>query len=318
MRQYSRQLIKILTELSVELDIKITTKSAEWIIFLESKGVKHTIYGYDWGINTATAQLVTKDKAATYDVLMLNNVDAMEHILIFGHVLQDSYFGETSGCWEKIINYAVKHNYKIVCKPNKGTGGNDIFFTSNQFELEKAVHFILSKYRDVCLSPFYNISNEYRVIILDGKALLTYRKERPYVLGNGVSPLALLILDKYGERHGDLYGENLSMLGNIIPNKQRVTLGSKHNLGAGSKANPFLEPALLGALEAKAREAADAVGIKFASVDIAEVDGSFLIAEINSGIMVEYFSNQPAEGDYNFYETAKGVFRDALRYIFRG
>ena len=74
-----------------------------------------------------------------------------------------------SGSWGNIIDFAETYNHQLVCKPNDGTGGKDVFVVKNQLELEQAVHQLLEAYRSICLSPFYEIEQEYRVIVLAGQ-----------------------------------------------------------------------------------------------------------------------------------------------------
>jgi len=87
-------------------------------------------------------------------------------------------------------------------------------------------------------------------------------------------------------------------------------------LGAGAKANPFFDGSLAAVLEQKAVDSSKAIGITFASVDIAAVDGEFWVAEINSGVLIENFDCQPPCNGYDFYEKAKNVFREALITVF--
>lgn len=72
----------------------------------------------------------------------------------------------------------------------------------------------------------------------------------------------------------------------VVYSKQRV-LNWRHNLDAGARP-VLLEPG--GAREACvaiALRAAQAIGIRFASVDVVRVGGVFRILEINSGVMME-------------------------------
>ena len=316
MTQYTRVMPRILAELSEEFGIDMKLLADGWLVVLERAGIRHYIYGYDWGINSSSAQLIAKDKAVTHEILKAHGIASFEHILVFGHEMQKEYFSRLQGCWQEITEYAAKRHCRLVCKPNKGTGGQHVFFIANQFELEDATHFLLSRYTDVSFSPWYDIANEYRVIVLHGKALVSYVKECPFVTGDGRSTLARLIAEKYDDAGAGLYEENKTALCSIPLKDATVALGRKHNLGAGARANPFLEVSLAVELEQKAADSARAIGITFASVDIAEVGGEFLVAEINSGVMIEKFASQPPCNGYDFYEKAKSVYRAALTAIF--
>lgn len=99
----------------------------------------------------------------------------------------------------------------------------------------------------------------------------------------------------------------------IVYSKQR---GSdwRHNLDAGAK------PVLLGDGEIRAAcvklaiDAASAIGIAFASIDVVCVDGDWRVLEINSGVMMEALGKLHPELVQATYDAALDrVFGEALR-----
>lgn len=315
-----RTLVKVINELSSELGFDAQFLSEDWIICLKKDSKIHYIYGYEWGINSATAQLIAKDKAAMYDILAQNQVKAIEHKLFFNYNLQTKYIGQ-NGCWFDIMDYVNLHksenDYRVVCKPNRGTGGNDVFKISNQIELESAVQKMFSKYRDLCLCPFYNIDSEYRAIFLNGEILLLYRKERPFVTGNGKDNLSALIIGKYKDK-GINYLENLNNeLELVLQNGEKKIVSWKHNLGNGARAIIEDDGNRKEELLKLVKQTADTVDIKFASIDIAVVDREYYVMEVNSGIMIENFATQTADAQYNYYEITKNIYKKAIMYLFQ-
>ena len=314
-----RALIKIIDELSSEMEFDVQFISEDWIITITKANKAHYIYGYDWGINPASAQLLAKDKTAAFQILNSNNIKAIEHKLFFNHNLQSAYTGQ-NGCWEEILIYAEKHRlgneYNLICKPNKGTGGNDVIKITNRLELETAVHKMFAKYSDLCLCPFYNIDNEYRLFFLNDEILMVFLKERPFVIGNGKDALLNLVFSKYSN-NGVTFLDNLNGdLNSIIPDGIVKTISWKHNLGSGARAVIVEDSECINHLAHIAKRAAGVLGIKFASIDIALVQGDYYIMEINSGIMLENFSRQTNINGYNYYELAKNIYRKALDYLF--
>jgi len=312
--------IKLISELSIELGFDTQFLSEDWVICLMKNNKIHYIYGYEWGINSATAQLIAKDKTATYEIMSQNQIKAIEHKLFFNYNTQIKYTGQ-NGCWEDIMNYVQAHkrdnDYSIICKPNKGTGGNDVYKISSQIELESTVQKMFSKYRDLCLCPFYKIDNEYRVILLNGEILLLYLKDRPFVVGNGVENLSTLIINKYGEK-GISYLENLNndlML--IVPNNDKIFISWKHNLGKGAKAVIIDDVEIKNKISILVQQIASVLNIKFASIDIAVIEGEYYLMEVNSGIMIENFAIQIPDSRFNYYEIAKNIYRKALNYLFK-
>jgi len=69
MKQYTRVMVRILAELSEEFAIDMQVFSDDWLIVLERACIRHYIYGYNWGINSSSAQLIAKDKSITHEIL---------------------------------------------------------------------------------------------------------------------------------------------------------------------------------------------------------------------------------------------------------
>ena len=311
--------VKLIKELAKEMDFKAQFLSEDWITVLRKGNIIHYIYGYDWGLNPSSAQLIAKDKTAAYEILKIHNINAIEHKLFFNYNLQAKYTGQ-NGCWEEILKYAEQHKrgdiYSLICKPNRGTGGNDIYRIAKRLELESTVHKMFSKYNDLCLSPYYEISNEYRLIYLNKEILLYFQKNRPYVEGNGKDNLLKLLTEKFGNG-GLMYQEDLQeSLTDIIPLNEKRMVSWKHNLGSGARAQLIEDKQIKSDLKEIADKTAAALGIKFASIDIVLANGEYYIMEVNSGIMLENFASQKNEGLYNYYETAKVIYRKAIELLF--
>ncbi|WP_083514051.1 ATP-grasp domain-containing protein [Bradyrhizobium manausense] len=97
----------------------------------------------------------------------------------------------------------------------------------------------------------------------------------------------------------------------IVYSKQR---GSdwRHNLDAGAKPVLLADGAVRTACVKLAVDAARAIGIRFASIDVVRVDGAWKVLEINSGVMMEALSKLHPELVQATYDTALDrVFGDA-------
>ncbi|MFT4303817.1 MAG: ATP-grasp domain-containing protein [Candidatus Woesearchaeota archaeon] len=169
-----RAFVKILTELCNEQSISVTPLCFDWVFKLEKNGKCKNIFGYDLGINSSVAQKISLDKVATYELLKTNNIPAVSHELFLE---PDCDYLVDSGNWERLSNYLLNYK-KIVCKPNNGQGGKDVFLVSSIVELEKVVHQLFIKNRAIALSPYHDIIDEYRIVILDNEILLVFKKIR--------------------------------------------------------------------------------------------------------------------------------------------
>jgi len=89
----------------------------------------------------------------------------------------------------------------------------------------------------------------------------------------------------------------------VVYSKQR---GSdwRHNLDAGAKPVLLEEGEVRTACVKLAIEAANAIGIVFASIDVVRVDGAWRVLEINSGVMMEALSKLHPELVQAAYDAA--------------
>ena len=69
-----------------------------------------------------------------------------------------------------------------------------VFKVSSEPELELAVHRIFSSQLGLAISPYVNIEDEVRVVLLDQHPLVVYQKNRPSITGDGKHSLLELAL----------------------------------------------------------------------------------------------------------------------------
>ena len=306
-----RFLVDIVKEIAREEDIELTSFSYDWIIRLTKGSIHKHIMGYDFELNSSTAQVIAKDKSATSDLLIYNEVPCVEHKLFMAP--QNMMYVGVTGNWKEIIAYSKKHKYNVVCKTNVGTGGNDVIHTKNQYELENAVHELFTKHRAISLSPFYKIDNEYRIFLLNYEPLLIYSKKKPVITGDGKTTVFGLLGTSFEEddlvRIFKELDENSGIpLSQVLKKGRKIELSWKHNLGKGSKPVLIKSGDLRNKLSKLAVSAAKAINIQFASIDIVEIEHEYRVLEINSGIMMEAFSKFAENG----YLIAKGLYKKAI------
>jgi glutathione synthase/RimK-type ligase-like ATP-grasp enzyme len=301
---HERMLIRIIKELTAELHLDVVCLSHDWVIRILNKTAVRHIFGYDWELNTSTAQQIAKDKSACYELLQRANVPALLHRMFIKPDYQ--HYLNSTNIWDDIKDFAQSHDYNVVIKPNAGTGGEDVLRVKNWPELEAAARDLFTRHRTISLSPFIVIQDEYRVIILDDAVQLIYRKQRPVVIGNGRDTVATLM-----QEQGYVAKESIThdAAHDIVPRGKEIQLDWKHNLSKGAKA--LIEPQQKERdqkLSALALQAARAIQIRFASVDIVVCDGELRVLEINAGIMMENFARQ---GDVE-YNLAKAIYKNAI------
>lgn len=310
MKNSQRPFVAILKEICSENEIACESFSYDWIFRLSRNGKVAHIFGYQFGNNSATSQLICADKCATSDILLFNDVPAVRHTF-FMSPTDPNYIG-VSGNWDRILELLEKFG-KVVCKMNEGSGGEDVYLVSNQFELERAVHTIFSHSSNMAISPFYEIEKEFRAVILGDKVVLLYSKNIPFVEGDGTSTLQqLLISYTQTDLDSPLDFSELNA-GSYVPEKgQKYYLNWKHNLGQGARPEIIDDESLATYLSQLALKAASAVNIQFGSVDIIKTKDEYLVLEINSGVMMDFFS----QISHSNYQIAKNIYREAIERMF--
>ncbi|MGY4628039.1 ATP-grasp domain-containing protein [Bradyrhizobium sp. USDA 4486] len=97
----------------------------------------------------------------------------------------------------------------------------------------------------------------------------------------------------------------------IVYSKQRGA-DWRHNLDAGAKPVLLEDGEIRTACAKLAIDAASAIGITFASIDVVRVDGAWRVLEINSGVMMEALGKLHPELVQATYDAALDrVFKDA-------
>lgn len=306
MENSERNFVKIIKEICEEENIQIESFSYDWIFKLHKNGVYNYILGYQFGLNTCSVHSICCDKSAASEVMSALNIPNIEHIFFMSPTNQ-KYVGK-NGNWLAMTELLNTYG-KLVCKSNNGTGGNSVYCVSNQYELENAAFKVQRSSRAMAISPYYDIENEYRTIVLNGEIKLVYVKQRPYIIGDGIHSIANLVckeiengksvkLDEMEQK--DFY--------KILDENEIFYLGWKHNLGKGSYAVIEDSDIVIRNIQEIVYNVVEKMNIRFASIDIVKCNGEYKVLEINSGVMMEHFSQQ----DDNTYKIAKNIYREAI------
>jgi len=311
MKNSQRVMVNIIEEICVEENILCERFSYDWIFRLSKNGKIAHIFGYQFENNSATAQLICTDKCASSEILRSKGIPAVEHYFFISP--DDLHYIGLEGNWPRMLELLKKYG-KLVCKPNEGTGGIDVFQVSSAVELELAVNSVFAHSRSLALSPFLPIDQEYRVILLNGQVKLVFSKTIQSLIGDGRSSFRQLLLQQNPSLLETVpTGEfNEDLLNKIPKSGEKIPLNWKHNLGQGAQPEIVADPSLVSQLSDLALRAAEAVNVRFASVDIIRTGGEFKVLEINSGIMMESFARL---NTYN-YQLAKSIYKEALEAIF--
>lgn len=294
----TQKIIKIICE---EENIEYKLLSKNWIIELSKNNCKKYICGYKFPLNDHAMGEILDDKYATYEILKSNGIPVVEHNILYS-INNTNEYAKKCNQIEVVKNYFENHNKKIVLKPNNGTCGKNVFMINEEIELTKYINQLLLNNFSICYSPYYEIVNEFRVIVLNNKIKLLYKKIKPQVKGDGVKSIRELLYDfnfRYFKNKLDdkKYDE-------ILKKNECFEYCWKYNLSQGAiinleKIDDYQQ------INEIVKKILKRIEIKFAAIDIIKTkDNRFYVLEINSGVMMD-----------NLYELIKDkkIIKDIYR-----
>jgi glutathione synthase/RimK-type ligase-like ATP-grasp enzyme len=288
--------------------ITVESRSQGWLLILRRGAQRHFAFGYDLGLNSAIAHRIASDKAATAEILRFCGVPCVPHTLILNPQLNK--YVAPSQPWKTMLRLLKENPKGLVVKPNEGTSGELVFRVTSEQEIELAAHRIFSANASLVVSPYLDIENEVRVVLLDHQPLIVYNKIRPSLTGDGKHSLLELALaatpvDARATVLSGMAGDpDRAVLDRVLPPGQRQVLNWRHNLDAGAQPIVLEQGAMREACVAMAIDAAKAIDIRFGSIDLVQADGNWQILEINSGVMMEALSKRHPDLVYAAYSAA--------------
>lgn len=306
---YDTIFYKILNEICEEKGISQKLLSYDWIRELKKGSKTKMLIFNQFGINNATAYRIASDKYATYSVLKENNIPIIEHKILFDKSKRPNYYDISQK--EEAYKMLLEKG-KVVLKANDSSQGKDVFVCRKKEEIDDVCEKIFDEGKySLSICPYVDIKFEYRVVFLYNEILYIYKKEKPFIIGNGKNTIKELVSNKF-------YNQELTLsqeinLNEILKDGEKKIISWKHNLCNGAtpiiiKEDPFLED-----VKKLAINAANAIDINFATVDIAlTCQNELMVMEINSNVCMNKF----AENVPNGYEIAKSIYSKAIDKMF--
>ncbi len=293
--------IEIIDNICKELNIKVTHLSENWTTVLEKNNKIHYITEYHFDLNNHGIGNIMDDKGLFYDLLKYKNIPIIEQKVIFKDYLKDD-----------VLNYFHSNNDEIIIKANISGAGKEVFKIDNQYDLFLIIDKLFLKHYSISLCPYYDIKNEYRVIVLNNAIKLLYGKIKPYVMGDGINTVQELAFqyDDYYKNHPNIITNPM-----YIPNiNEKVEINFKFNLSSGGKTFLDIEKNLKDEITSLALSVSKNLNIIFASIDIINTkNDELLVMEANSGVTLNKFIKQNING----YDIAYNIYKDAIKLMFK-
>lgn len=303
---------EIINEICKEKKIEQESISYGWIKVLKKGSKTKYIVGYNFDLNSAVSKIVSKDKFATYEILKYNNVPIIDHKIIFNPITRQDFYKK------EFINEAkklLKKNSKVIIKANDSSCGREVYCCESINEIDKIIDVLFKNNNDsLSACPYMDIKYEYRAIYLCGEIIFLYKKVKPYVIGDGIKSLKLLINEKEKKECIDIdIMDNLNL--NYIPCKnEKIIISWKHNLSNSA------EPVLIDDSDEYANEivkialnTGNVLNINFASIDICLTSNNeIFVMEVNSNVCMAKFSKKIPNG----YNIVKNIYSKAIDKMF--
>lgn len=289
---------KLLKEICTGKDIKLDFFSYNYIARLTKDSKTRYIVGSSFGNNSCSSTKLATDKCCCYEILKSYNIPVIEHNFI--------------NAMNTNLNFTSKYNYDVVVKPNKGMEGINVVHVTNLEDIKKVTNRIVRYDKAAAVCPFYDIKNEYRTFYLDGQCLLTYDKERPFVVGDGINSVRKLI-KLQNLKYININEMSKKQLEHIPEKGEEILVSWKHNLCFGSKPKVVTDIDKLNKIHEIAKSAGKAIDITFATIDIIELHtGELMVLEINSAVTMTKFVTYEEYGK----TLAKEIYSKAIDKLF--
>ena len=294
---------KMIKKICEKNNINYTLLSKDWIIMLKKDNKIRFITGCKFPLDSHSIGEILDDKYALYEVLKENEIPVVEHNILYPNSNTNDYALDSNNS-KLIKDYFLRNNNNIVLKPCKGTCGNNVYHITSINDIDKILEILFSKNTSISYCPFYNIKNEYRVIVLNGNIELMYKKHKPIVTGNGKDSIRNLLLQFNYEYFNNKLDDKIYE--NILDDGEIYEYDWKFNLSNGAIATFDIDDNIKEKIKEIAKEIIDKLELKFVSIDIIETDKELLVLEINSGVMMENLINMIDDTTIieNIYEKA--------------
>lgn len=298
----------LIKEICKENGIECDVLSTGWILSLNKNGVRRFISGYKFDSNGHALGQILDDKFGTYELLRSCGIPVCEHNILYSRNNHSTY---AIGCntFSYVGELFNKYNEDIVIKINNGTCGINV----NRFrDLEVLREFFenLNTKSSYSVCPFYNIVNEYRVIVLGGVVQTIYKKELPIVYGDGSSSIKQLL-----EEFNYEYFKNIDdkKLDRVLDFGDEYIYSWKFNLSNGSKPSFSIDEVDNDNILEVVYRILNQLDLGFCSIDIIKtIENEYLVMEINSGVMMKNL----IKGNDLGYNYAKEIYEKAVLSLF--
>lgn len=163
-------------------------------IFLAS-GEVHLTQGINYGLNSTSVVKIFQNKILTNHILREEGLNLPDEFILEP---RGSIFENSQNNQESLLQFVEKVWYPLIVKPHKWSQGENIRIISSQGDLEKFCEYYQQwgYWKELAIIQKYIEWDEFRVIYLNGEALLAYKKTPLTLIGDGKLTLQQLLAKK--------------------------------------------------------------------------------------------------------------------------
>lgn len=251
--------------------------------------------------NNATATTLANDKYLCSVVLEDAGIRTLGGRYFF---LNDRYRAHRPAGHDRADALTCFHAFggHAFVKPLMGSRGDFAQAVHDEAALMDYLDAVSHHYDSILMQPIIR-GREYRLFLLDDHVLYSVRKHPPFLVGDGVTPLHVLL----ATRAQDLLAHGVSTArtdaggqDRILAAGERWDLPGRMNRSAGG-AMTFEAPRLKEAAEAQAKHAMQALGLRAAAVDLfMDIDDDpdgIRIIEVNANPAIRFLEDS-GRGDF--------------------
>lgn len=253
--------------------------------------------GTPYALNDARSASIARDKAFCAEVLRQAGLPVLPGLKFFVTTRWADMRSPGREPADALV-FAEAAEYPLFCKPLSASNGLYAEVIENAEAFADYMARVSREHFAILVQPYVR-GVEHRVFVLDGKALFSYRKLSPHVIGDGRRTLRELVEAAPREaeapplkpRGRDPRG-HLLLAADVPHEDEAIVLEGPANRAAGGGADGVQD----GAPEAMALlavEAAKAVGLRLAAVDLFDLaDEGLAVIEVNSNPMIATLEDQ--------------------------
>ncbi len=271
--------------------------------------------GSPYAVNDARAASIARDKAFCAEVLREAGVGVVPGRQFFC----TERWRERRGAGrepEDALAFVAGGAFPLFCKPISASSGMYAEVIGDLAQFKSYLTRVSRDHYAVLVQPYIR-APEYRVFVLNGRPLFSYRKRLPTLIGDGQSSAHALLMryarqtERVDERlvARDAQGEVVAM-DFVAREGECLLVEGPANRAAGGGADALQDgaPSPLGEI---ALAATEAVGLKLAGVDIFVTHEGALVIEVNSNPMLATLE------DHGRWDLIAAIWRANFEAAFR-